>query len=251
MQLQGWLYFFANWFGLPALALLAILLIYRRWRRVFPLFFVYVIGAELIGIIRLVSLRAPGRLYARIYWISDTIFASLALLATYELFFKRLFPAFYRVRFYRTLFPAAAILIAGGAILGALLGGHFSILAKTIHFYLFLRTAVLFFFVVLMLVMGRQWTRQEFGIAFGFGLDVSTALLLLGPWAHNISGQNAAIAAWFVVPYDIACIIWLYCFWSAPKIQPELPAAPLTSGTLHEAKKWEESLKDYISPGKR
>lgn len=251
MHLQGWVYFFVNWFGLPALALLAILLVYRRWHRVFPLFLVYVIGAELIGIARLVSLRAPARLYARIYWISDAVFASLALLAIYELFFKRLFPAFYRVRFYRTLFPAAAILIAGGAVLSALLGGHFSMLAKTIHLYLFLRSAVLFFFVVLMLIMGRQWTRQEFGIAFGFGLDVSTALLLLGTWAHNSSGRSAAIAGWSVVTYDIACIIWLYCFWCAPKSEPAVPTAPLSSGTLREAKKWEESLKDYISPGKR
>src|SRR5579864_785714 len=124
MHLQGWLYFLVNWFGLPALALLAILLVYRRWHRVFPLFLIYVIGTELIGIVRLVSIRSG--FYARIYWISDAVFASLALLATYELFFKRLFPAFYRVRFYRTLFPAAAILIAGGVAISALLGGHFS-----------------------------------------------------------------------------------------------------------------------------
>ena len=251
MHLQGWLYFFANWFGLPALALLAILLVYRRWHRVFPLFLVYVIGAELIGIARLVSLRAPARLYARIYWISDAVFASLALLATYELFFKRLFSTFYRVRFYRTLFPAAAILIAGGAALSALLGGHFSMLAQTIHLYLFVRAAVLFFFVVLMLIMGRQWTRQEFGIAFGFGLDVFTALLLLGTWARSSSGRSAAISAGAVVAYDIACIIWIYCFWRAPKSEPAVPTEPLSPGALHEAKKWEESLKDYISPGKR
>src|ERR1043166_6183120 len=92
MHFPSWLYFFVNWFGLPALALLAILLVYRRWHRVFPLFLVYVVGTELIGIARLVSLRA--QLYARIYWISDAIFASLALLATYELFVKRLFRSY-------------------------------------------------------------------------------------------------------------------------------------------------------------
>ena len=249
MHFPSWLYFFANWFGLPALALLAILLVYRRWHRVFPLFLVYVVGTELIGIARLVSLRA--QLYARIYWISDAIFASLALLATYELFFKRLFPAFYRVRFYRTLFPATAILVTGGAVLVAFLGGHFSILAKTIHLYLFIRSAVLFFFVALMLIMGRQWTRQEFGIAFGFGLDVSTALLLLGTWTHNISGRSGAIAISSVIAYDLACIIWIYCFWRAPKSESAVPTAPLSPKALLEAKKWEESLKDFMSQGKR
>jgi hypothetical protein len=102
-----------------------------------------------------------------------------------------------------------------------------------------------------MLIMGRQWTRQEFGIAFGFGLDVFTALLLLGTWARSSSGRSAAISAGAVVAYDIACIIWIYCFWRAPKSEPAVPTEPLSPGALHEAKKWEESLKDYISPGKR
>jgi hypothetical protein len=248
MNFQGWLHFLVNWFGLPALALLAILLVYRRWHRIFPLFLVYVVGAELIGIARLASLRAPSRLYAKIYWVSDIVFAALALLATYELFFKRLFPSFYRVRFYRTLFPAAAILITAGAVFTALLGGHFSILAKTIHLYIYLRAAVLVFFVILMLMMGRHWNKQEFGIAFGFGLDVATALLLLGTWAHT-SIKSAIIAGGAVVTYDVACIMWLYCFWPTPTQTGTPPE--LTTEALHKAKKWEESLKDYISPGKR
>jgi hypothetical protein len=54
-----------------------------------------------------------------------------------------------------------------------------------------------------------------------------------------------------VIAYDIACIVWLYCFWTAPKI--ELPPAPtpLSPEALLEARKWQDSLKDFISPGKR
>ncbi|HXO37978.1 MAG TPA: hypothetical protein VN872_05050, partial [Candidatus Acidoferrum sp.] len=62
MNFQGWLYFLMNWLGLPTLALLGFVLVYRRWHRVFPLFTVYVIAAELLGIIRLASLSAPSRL---------------------------------------------------------------------------------------------------------------------------------------------------------------------------------------------
>jgi hypothetical protein len=54
-----------------------------------------------------------------------------------------------------------------------------------------------------------------------------------------------------VIAFDIACIIWLYCFWNAPKSEPAVPTAPLSPAALHEAKKWEASLKDYISSGKR
>ncbi len=248
MNFQGWFLFLVNWLGLPALALLAFVLVYRRWHRIFPLFTLYIIAAELIGILRLLSLQTPGRVYAKIYWISDAISAALALIAVYELFFKRLFPSFYRVRFYRMLFPAVAILITMGTAVDALLGGHFSILAKTIHIYILVRAAGLFFFVALMLIMGRRWNKQEFGIAFGFALDVSASLILLGTWAHN-SSRSAIIAGWSVIAYDIVCLLWLYCFWSPPKAQAS--DAALSTEPLHQAKKWEDSLKDFMSQGKR
>lgn len=250
MNFQSWLSLLVNWFGLPALALLAFVLVYRRWHRVFPLFTVYVIVAELLGIARLISSGAPSGVYAKIYWISEAVSAALALVATYELFLKRLFPSYRRIRIYRTLFPAAAILITVCAAVDALLGGHFSILAKTIHLYIFVRAAGLFFFVALMLIMGRRWNKQELGIAFGFGLDVSASLILLGTWAHS-SSRSAIIAGWSVVAYDIACVVWLVCFWSGPVVQSSSSTAALSRQTVHEARKWEDSLKDFISQGKR
>jgi hypothetical protein len=238
--------FLLNWLGLPALALLAIVLIYRRWYRVFPFFLVYVIATEMVGLIRLAVSGSP-QIYAKVYWISDTLIAASAFLAVYELFFKRLFPTFYRIRFYRLLFPAAAILATMVAVLNALFGGHFSPLGTIIHIYEFLRATVLLFFVMLMLVMGRRWNKQEFGIAAGFGLDVSTSLILLGTWAHT-SRRSEVIAGWSVVAYDLACLIWLYCFWSADK--GSYPSQ-LPPDALQEAKKWEGSLKDFIASGKR
>jgi hypothetical protein len=249
MTEHHWLWFVLNWLGLPALALLAIILIYRRWNRVFPYFLIYVISAEAIGLIRLAASRfLPGG-YSKIYWISDTVLAAAAFLAAYELLFRRLFPAFYRVRFYRSLFPAAAILITVLMIVSALFGGHFSVLATAIHTYEFLLGAALFFFVLLMLVMGRHWGKQEFGIAFGFGLVASTSLIMLSIWSH--ASRRTAFAGWSVVAYDLACLIWLYCFWTAPKDQDATASPALSTEALQEARKWEGSLKDFMSQGKR
>ena len=249
MTEHHWLWFVLNWLGLPALALLAIILIYRRWNRAFPYFLIYVISAEAIGLIRLAASRfLPGG-YSKIYWISDTVLAAAAFLAAYELLFRRLFPAFYRVRFYRSLFPAAAILITVLMIVSALFGGHFSVLATAIHTYEFLLGAALFFFVLLMLVMGRHWGKQEFGIAFGFGLVASTSLIMLSIWSH--ASRRTAFAGWSVVAYDLACLIWLYCFWTAPKDQEATASPTLSTEALQEARKWEGSLKDFMSQGKR
>ena len=248
--MQSWLQILIDWMGLPSLALLAGLLFYRRWYKEFPFFFFYVITAELVGVSRLFFMGSAGKIYIYAYWISDTALAAFAFLATYELFVKRLFPVFYRTRIYRYLFPVMAITMTCMAVLAALLGGHSSIFAKTIRAYGFLSAIVLFFFVALMSVMGRVWSKQEFGIAFGFGLDVSTSLALIGVWSYS-STHSVILDRLSVFAFDIACLIWLYCFWSAPKTSVASPLTGLSPEALNEAKKWEGSLKDFIAPGKR
>jgi hypothetical protein len=243
-------YFVVDWFALPSLALLACVLIYRNQQKQFPLFSLYVVATELVGLTRLAASGAPSLVYRYVYWISNIFVVLFSLLAVYELFVKRLFPGFYKVRFFRYLFPTIAILVNIVVVLIAIYGNHKRLLLLTARAGEFLRAAILIFFVSLMALMGRRWEKREFGIAAGFGLDVSTSLAEIAIWSHAPS-KNAVISRIPVIAYDIACIIWLYCFWSAPKSQPAVPTAPLSPDALREAKKWEESLKDYISPGKR
>ena len=250
MTPQNWVHFLLDWVGLPSLGVLAVILIYHRWYREFPFFSVYVIGAGLVGLARLFFLDASTRVYSRVYWISDAALAALGFLATYELFFKRLFPRFYKTTFYRRLFPTAAILVTAIVTGASLIGGRLSALAITARVFVFLQAAILVFFVVLMIVMGRRWSKQEFAIAFGFGLDVSTSSILIGILSHTTS-RNESLSRLAVIAYDLACLIWLYCFWAAPKIQGSTPPPALSTEALQEAKKWEDSLKDFMSQGKR
>lgn len=249
MTSQNWLQFVIDWMGLPALALLAVFLFFRRWYREFPFFSCYVVAAEVVGLARLLSARVFPGTYYYVYWVSDTALAAFAFLATYELFFKRLFPAFHKSRLYRLLFPAAMI-VTILVSLSALLGRHSSALTVASHVYELMRAIILFFFVALMLVMGRHWAREEFSIAFGFGLDVSMSLALMGMWSRS-SQRSAFLDRMAVIAYDIACLIWVYCFWTAPKDQASTPSPALSAEALQEARKWEDSLKDFMSQGKR
>ncbi|HEY2392915.1 MAG TPA: hypothetical protein VGK22_17190 [Candidatus Angelobacter sp.] len=246
--MPDWINVCIDWFSLPSLVFLAAVILYRRQYKEFPLFFWYVIVTELVGLIRLVASRAPNVVYAYTYWISDIILVFFAFLATYELFIKRLFPAFYKVRFFRYLFPSAAIIVNIVVIVVALYANHSRILLLTARMYEFLRAAILFFFVALMIVMGREWRKVEFGIAFGLGLDVSTSLATVAFFSHA-QERSQMLNRLPVIAYDIACIVWIYCFWtvnvstgSSPPVSPEI---------LQKAKKWEGSLKDFIAPGKR
>ena len=248
--MHNWFYVFIDWLALPSLALLAVVLIYRNQQKQFPFFFLYVIAAEFVGLTRLAASGAPALIYRYVYWISDIVVVLFALLAAYELFVKRLFPGFYKVRFFRYLFPTVAILLNIVVVLIAIYGNHKRLLLLTARSTEFLRAAILVFFVALMAVMGRQWEKREFGIAAGFGLDVSTSLAALAIWSHAPS-KSAVLSRLSVIAYDLACLIWLYSFWNAPKAQATIPPDRVSDEALHEARKWEGSLKDFMSQGKR
>jgi hypothetical protein len=250
MSSHHWVEIVIDWMALPSLALLACIMLYRKWQREFPFFLAYIAITDAIGIARLLASQIGGKVYYYGYWGSDIAVAVFAFLAAYELFIRRLFPSFYKTGFYRYLFPAAILLITLVAASTALYGGKLAILVVGVRVYEFLRGAVLLFFLGLMAFMGRRWSKQEFGIAFGFGLDVSATFAALAILSSNPRG-NAFVNRIAVFAYDIACIIWLYCFWPAPKAQASISSPALSTGALQEGKKWEDSLKDFMSQGKR
>ena len=154
--LTNWVEVLIDWMALPSLALLAGILLYRKWQREFPFFLAYIVATDAIGIARLLASQIGGKVYYYVYWGSDIVVVVFAFLATYELFIKRLFPSFYKTGFYRYLFPAATVLITLVAVSTALYGGKLTILVVGVRVYEFLRAAILLFFLALMVFMGRR-----------------------------------------------------------------------------------------------
>jgi hypothetical protein len=248
--MPNWANILIDWFAVPSLVLLACILMYRKSYREFPLFFCYVVVTELVGITRYVTSKGSPSVYSYVYWISNLVVVLFAFLASYELFVKRLFPRFYKIRVFRILFTLAAILVNVLVVIEAVYGNHKRWLLLSTRVGEFLRAAVIFFFVALMTIMGRKWEMKEFGIAFGFGLDVAMSLASVTFWTQA-SKRNPLVGRIPVIAYDIACIIWICCFWSAPKVQAATPSPALSTEALEEARKWEDSLKDFMSQGKR
>ncbi len=249
MNATSWIWGLLDWAALPLLAVLALVFIYRRWVAEFPVFFSYVVIACVVGMARLIGSSAPASVNFYVFWISDIVYSLFALMATCELFIKHLFPRFYKIRFYRYLFVIAAILATLCSIVVALISGHLRVLHSIVYIYNFARAAILVFFVALMMLMGRRWTRLQLGIAIGFVLEVSASLASLGIWSHTPS-WNELIGRIFVVVYDSACLIWVLCFWTGAKPQAPLPD-PIPVEHLHQARKWEEVLKDFLTSGKQ
>jgi hypothetical protein len=231
--------------------LVSAIFLWRGTYRQLPLFFVYVLSAWIIGIVRYIAFQLGKQPYFYTFWISELAAAVTVSLALYEVFLRRLFMRFYKVRFYRNLFPAIAIVILFLTIITSLQApdkrAAFLMASRGFDF---VRTSVLVFFVALMAIMGREWKRYDFGIALGFGLQAAVALVNAAV-RTRVHYKPTILGTIEVIAYDAACLIWLITFLKPEKSLIPTPADQLTPETLQQARKWEDTLKDFIAPGKK
>jgi hypothetical protein len=250
MLLTSELFYIGVWLPILVLILVSALLLWRGTFRQLPFFFFYVLTAWLFGVLRLLAFKLGAKPYFYTYWISEIAGAVTVSLALYEVFLQRLFKRFYNVRFYRNLFPSVAVLVLVVAIVTSLNAAdkRAAFLTASRGFD-FMRTALLVFFVALMALMGREWSRYDFGIALGFGLQAAAALVHAAVKA--LAQKPTFLGVVEIVSYNIACLIWLITFWKPDKSPPPISGDRLTPETLDEAKKWEGAVKDFLTPGKR
>ncbi len=238
------------WFPVLALLMLSGFLVARRSYRELPYFSAYVLYAWLLGAARYVSFYLSQRLYFYVYWISELAGVVVVSLALYEVFLRRLFSQFHRVRVYRGLFTVVALAILVLTILTALQapdrGKAFLMASRA---YDFARTAILVFMVALMALMGRQWTRYDLGVALGFAVQAAAALLNAAV-RTRLHYQATVLDTVEALSLNLSCLIWLITFW-----KPEKPAVlPAVDGLdpemVHQARTWETMLKTWLTTGK-
>ncbi len=251
MTKTDWLWVSLGWFSLPLLGVLGGVFLWRRLYRELPLFFSYLLAAFLVGSIRLVTYRlGTPRAYFLVYWYSDFVLVMTALLAIYEVFLRRLFPKFHKVRLYRFLFPGAVCAVA---LLAFLTAAHspdrnlaFAAISRSFDF---LRSAVIGFFAAITLLMGRGFAGFEFWIAAGFGIQAAVALANAA-LRTRLPHATAVLDAIEIITYDLACLIWLIAFWKPEKRTEFLAADQLDPEMLHQARSWETLLKNWLTPGR-
>jgi hypothetical protein len=240
----------ASWLPVVFMAILVGLFIWKKLYRRFPLFFAYLIATEAVAWIRYVGLTISSTVFFYVYWSCDIVLTLFAFAAIYELFIGNLFVRFYKVRFYRFLFPCAGIAMLGFTLVAALRAPKLTSLLVAIHTFELLRAVVLMFFVLLVLAMGREWKKQEFGITLGFGIYASalvayTAIIMRAPHRRSTIAEMLLRIA-----YLVACCVWLISFLLPDAPKAEEPGT-LPPDVLNEAKKWEGALKDWLSPTKK
>ncbi len=251
MTSTTWLWSIVDWLSMPVIVMLGGILARRKLYSEVPFFFAYILTAGIGGVVRFVAQHFTDALtYFYVYWISDLILGAFNILAVYELFGVRLFPRFYKTNIYRYLFAVtAAVIIFLGWFATLQPRDKYATLIIQDRVLDFFVVAILAFFLFLMVVMGREWTKYDFGIAFGFVIANAGSLISSSMWVRT-HYQQRIVNELAPITFDLACFIWLGSLWSKKEVLQRSPA-PLQRGILQDARRWESTLKEWIAPGKR
>lgn len=251
MNSGTWLWGIVDWASIPIVALVAGILVWRKLHREFPFFFTYLLATEAVTVARFAAhFRGPWTAFY-VYWISNLVLDVINLLAVYELFALRLFSRFYKVSVYRYVFTvAAAIILLAGWLTAMESADRYRALLIRERIFNVVIVAVLAFFVSLMMVMGREWKKNDFAIAFGFVIANAGSLIASAMWLRT-NYRLTTVQELAPITFDAASLIWVYSFWSKEKVFNRQASVPLTPEMVQEARRWETLLKESVSARKR
>ena len=213
---------------------LAGLMLKTRLHLRFPFFFTYVVSFILIGFVRFLVI-GHYRVYFFAFWISEAVYAVLALLALHEVF-RRVFFGFYKqFWWFRALFPGTALLalaITIWATLRSPITGAGRLTVLVLFFGLavnFMQLCLFGLFVLLSAAFMRHWRFAPLGILLGFGIAALGGTAAF--WARSVIGTKANSFAKYAPPvaYIVAVVIWLLTF-----LKPEPEPKWVSAVTLRE-----------------
>jgi hypothetical protein len=229
------------WSPILNLAAVGALLLRRRLVHGMPFFFAFLVVAWTRDVACLIAERISAGAYNSTYWISHIFSAMAIFLASYELSLLRLFPKFYKVAFYRSLFAIAAlvvIIVAVSTMAGEI---QLAIVPRIINILDILHVAGLFFFVCLMSVMGRSWSRHEFVIAFGLSIQAVAFIIFFAVFLHS-GPVHGLIRNLPPISDALSSVVWLVAFLMGEKAD-EFSTEPVAPSGLQDARQWESTLR--------
>jgi hypothetical protein len=208
---------------LGVLALLLFLMLRSRAYKVCPWFFTYVAFTLAATVVRFAVYSYPHVYYAT-YWITDAGCCFLGVVVMYEVF-----RAVLRARVWWTYLVFPAIVIAG---IGLSLAHAYAVPPQVGGLLLYIVTAeiaVRFVQVLIFLGLGAlpsffglRWRQYPLGIAAGFGLYATVALLSTIKFSDFGTRFTFLWRVSSLVAYSLAVLIWIWFFRVPQKEEPLL-----------------------------
>jgi hypothetical protein len=219
-------------------------LLLRHAYRPCPFFFAYTTFAVVAGIARF-AVHNYRPLYFTIYWTTEAGYDILGILVMYEAFCAAL-GTMTRTAWTRLVF--LAILMFGFGLAEA------RTLASPTHVnsipsYIltgeiavrFVQVLVFAGLVTLVPLLGLRWRQYSFGIATGFGVYATVALLLTTKFS-DFGTRFKLLWAWTsLVAYSLAVLIWIW-FFSVPQ-KSETRGSEISAPSPGELKQYKDVLR--------
>jgi len=214
---------FLRYFPLGLLALLFFLMLRNRSYKVCPWFFAYVafgVGADLA---RFATHNHPHPYYAT-YWITEAGYCLLGIFVMHEVF-----RAVLRARMWWTYVIFPAIVVAAVALSLAHAHAAPTQFGRVPSYILTGEIAVRFVQVLIFVGVGAlaaffglRWRQYPLGIAAGFGLYSTVALLSTIKFSDFGTGFTFLWRVSLLVAYSVAVLIWIWFFRLPQEEEPPL-----------------------------
>ncbi len=224
----------------------------RRSYKEFPAFLVYIafsITSTLTGL----ATSNNYVVYFRVYWISEVLYVVLAFWALLEVF-KSVFRNFYRMRWFRLLFPAIGVLMLSTAVVRSLVSPPAQVnraFAAIIFSELavrFLQIGLLFLFFALIRFFHLMWRQQALGIALGFGISAAGSLVVFLLPSEFGAEFGYVVRITPPIAYTLAVVVWLLTFLTPqPESALHSPVSGLTpEHMLAEVRQYSSTVKKIL-----
>jgi hypothetical protein len=224
---------YVNWLAGPLLQItLLIFMVLRKYHRVFPRFFSYILFQTLKSACLFVVYRYFSENYFEAYWTGNAVSVIFAVLVMDEILLS-LFQEYGGIQTLgTTIFRWSCGLLLLLAILGAMSSGESGgdrIVAAVFTFDRSMRLMQVGLFLLLMLLcrlLKNCWRQPVFGIALGFGVFASVELVLVSAVMWSGHSHAALISLLKGAAYSAVTLVWIGYLKQQPQLVPRLEAVP-------------------------
>jgi hypothetical protein len=210
-----------------------------------PWFVSYAVFAFAAGISRLAVHNRPNLYYAT-YYITEAGYDLLGILVMYEVL-RAVLGTLTRAWWARLIFPT--VLVGGVLLSFARAQAAPTPFTRRLAFYILIgeiavRFVQVFIFaglVTLVPLLGLRWRQYPFGVAAGFGLYSTIALLITTKLSDFGTRFMFLWNLVSLVAYSLTVLIWIW-FFSVPQ-KSETPAPELSALSPADLKKYKNALR--------
>jgi hypothetical protein len=234
---------------LGLLTALLFVLLRKRTYGSSPWFFAYVVfgvGADVARLITRLASTSHPTVYYFTYWISEAGYDVLGIAVMYEVV-QAVIGSLARRWTGKLMF---LVLVACG--IGLSLGRSHAVPTQFSHglpFYILIGETTVRFVQVLVFaslvtfvpILGLRWRQHPFGVATGFGV-YATVALLINVKLSDFGTRFKLLWGWTsLVAYSFAVLIWIWFFSVPQKI--EIPSSEMSAPSPGELKRYKDALR--------